>query len=116
MWQLPTRETGTLPHSCTHRRQQWHGGIGGRGGTGGGIFIAAGIFIPSIVGSSGGVHCCPCCRDEDACIVIVIAGVVVNVNGTNITIVVGIFVFFVLTAAIIPLPPQQPSPFFRCHF
>jgi hypothetical protein len=53
-------------------------------------------------GSSGGggVDCCPCRCGEDARVVTVVAGVVVNVNGTAIAVANAIVVFVVLTTVV----------------
>ena len=93
--------SGALLWRCTRHRQQWRGGGGDRGVAHGNIFIAAGVIVPSISGGgSGNVHCCPCHRGKDACVVTVIAGVVVNVNRTAIAVAAAIVIFVVLTAAV----------------
>jgi hypothetical protein len=51
-------------------------------------------------GSGSGIDCCPRRRDKDARIVNVVAGIVVNINGTAIAVVAIMVIFVVLTAAI----------------
>jgi hypothetical protein len=54
-----------------------------------------------LIGSGDGrVHCRPCRRNKDAHIVTVIAGVVVNIDGTTIAVATAICVVVILTVAI----------------
>ena len=91
--------SGALLRCCTCHRQQRHGGGGSREGAHEGIFIAASAIVPWIGGGGRGVvYCRPCRRGEDAHVVTVIVGVVVN--GTTIAIASAIIVVVILTVAV----------------